>query len=132
MRAQMEGGPGGRDEKLRFTVYEVERTVCVHACTYVHIGEGASVATKTITIDMEAYNRLKAVRTLLSGFEISESKAAAACLVGAVAGLLQRACQPAGDMDVLITAMAMAYGHVLTTPNPKHFKPIRHLVAEEY
>jgi predicted nucleic acid-binding protein len=74
----------------------------------------------------------KAIRTLLSEFEILEFNDAAAHLFGAITGLLQRIGKPAGDMDVLIAATAMAYGHALITRNPRHFIHIPHLVVEEY
>ncbi len=74
----------------------------------------------------------KAVRTLLSGFEILEFSDTAARLFGFITGFLQHIGQPAGDMDVLIAATAMAYGHTLITRNPRHFRHIPLLVVEEY
>lgn len=74
----------------------------------------------------------KAVRTLLSEFEILEFNDAAARVFGVITGFLQQIGKPAGDMDVLIAATAMAYGHTLITRNPKHFRNIPHLQVEEY
>jgi predicted nucleic acid-binding protein len=74
----------------------------------------------------------KAVQALLSEFEILEFNDAAARVFGFITGLLQQAGKPAGDMDVLIAATAMVYGHALVTRNPRHFRHIPHLVVEEY
>jgi len=74
----------------------------------------------------------KAIRTLLSEFEILEFNDSAARLFGFITGFLQQIGKPAGDMDVLIAATAMAYGHTLITRNSKHFRHIPHLVLEEY
>jgi len=74
----------------------------------------------------------KAIHTLLSEFEILEFNDAAAKLFGFVTGFLQQIGKPAGDMDVLIAATAMAYGHTLVTRNSRHFRHIPHLIVEEY
>jgi tRNA(fMet)-specific endonuclease VapC len=74
----------------------------------------------------------KAVCTLLSEFEILEFNDAAARLFGFITGFLQQIGKPTGDMDVLIAATAMAYGHTLITRNSKHFRHIPHLIVEEY
>ena len=74
----------------------------------------------------------KAIRTLLSAFEILEFNDAAARLFGFITGFLQQMGQPAGDMDVLIAVTAMTYGHALITRNSRHFRHIPHLVVEEY
>jgi len=74
----------------------------------------------------------KAVQTLLSRFEILEFSDAAARLFGSITGFLQQMGKPAGDMDVLIAATAMVYGHTLITRNSKHFRHIPHLIVEEY
>ena len=74
----------------------------------------------------------KAIRTLLSEFEILEFNDAAARLFGFITGFLQQMGQPAGDMDVLIAVTAMTYGHALITRNSRHFRHIPHLVVEEY
>ena len=74
----------------------------------------------------------KAVRTLLSEFEILEFNDAAARLFGFITGFLQQIGKPAGDMDVLIAATALVSGHTLITRNARHFRYIPHLVVEEY
>jgi tRNA(fMet)-specific endonuclease VapC len=45
---------------------------------------------------------------------------------------LRRIGRPAGDMDVLIAATALAHGHCLVTRNPAHFAHIPHLKIETY
>ncbi len=74
----------------------------------------------------------QAVQTLLSRFEILEFSDAAARLFGLITAFLQQMGRPAGDMDVLIAATAMAYGHTLITRNARHFKYIPQLIVEEY
>jgi len=74
----------------------------------------------------------RAVQALLSEFEILEFNDAAARVFGSITGFLQRMGHPAGDMDVLIAATAMVYGHTLVTRNARHFRHIPHLVVEEY
>jgi tRNA(fMet)-specific endonuclease VapC len=49
---------------------------------------------------------------------------------GAAAAHLRRIGSPAGDMDVLIAATALAHGHFLVTRNPSHFADIPHLLVE--
>jgi predicted nucleic acid-binding protein len=72
------------------------------------------------------------VDALLDELEIFEFNDAAAKLFGFVTGFLQQIGKPAGDMDVLIAATAMVYGHALITRNPRHFRHIPLLVVEEY
>jgi tRNA(fMet)-specific endonuclease VapC len=74
----------------------------------------------------------EAIDALLGEFEILEFSDAAARLFGSITSHLQQIGRPAGDMDVLIAATALAHGHSLITRNPKHFKDIPHLVVEEY
>ena len=74
----------------------------------------------------------KAVQTLLRRFEILEFNDAVARLFGFITGFLQQMGKPAGDMDVLIAATAMTYGHTLITRNSRHFRHIPLLVVEEY
>jgi tRNA(fMet)-specific endonuclease VapC len=74
----------------------------------------------------------KAIAALLSEFEVLEFNDAAARVFGAVTGFLQQIGRPAGDMDVLIAATAMAHGHSLITRNPKHFRHIPTLIVEDY
>lgn len=74
----------------------------------------------------------KTVNALLDELEILEFNDAAAKLFGFITGFLQQIGRPAGDMDVLIAATAMAYGHTLITRNTQHFRHIPLLVVEEY
>ena len=73
----------------------------------------------------------KAVVALLQDVEILDFDDAAARLFGSITGLLQQRGTPAGDMDVLIAATALAHGHSLVTRNARHFRHIPDL-AEEY
>lgn len=74
----------------------------------------------------------RAIRTLLSEFEILEFSDAAARLFGSITALLQRIGKPSEDMDVLIAATAMVHGHPLITRNVRHFQHIPRLVVENY
>ena len=56
----------------------------------------------------------------------------AARLFAGIAAELRRKGRPAGDMDVLIAATAMAGGHSLVTRNTAHFADIPHLTVETY
>lgn len=57
---------------------------------------------------------------------------AAAKVYGQVTAHLLRTGLPAGDMDVLIAATAMAQGHCLITRNASHFANIPRLAVETY
>lgn len=74
----------------------------------------------------------KAIDNLLQDVEILDFNDAAARLFGSITGFLQQRGTPAGDMDVLIAATALAYGHPLVTRNTKHFRHIPDLTVEEY
>ena len=74
----------------------------------------------------------KAVEALLQDVEILDFDDTAARLFGSITGLLQQRGTPAGDMDVLIAATALAHGHSLVTRNAKHFRHIPDLAVEEY
>jgi len=74
----------------------------------------------------------KAIHALLRQFEILEFNDAASRLFGFITGFLQQIGKPAGDMDVLIAATAMAYGHPLITRNSRHFRHIPQFLVEEY
>ena len=56
----------------------------------------------------------------------------AARLFGQITAHLQAIGRPAGDMDVLVAATAMAAGHCLVTRNVSHFANIPALAAESY
>lgn len=74
----------------------------------------------------------KAIEALLQDVEILDFNDAAARLFGSITGFLQQRGTPAGDMDVLIAATALAYGHPLITRNTRHFRHIPDLPVEEY
>jgi len=74
----------------------------------------------------------KAVKTLLDELTILEFDNEAAWLFGHVTAYLKLIGRPAGDMDVLIAATAMATGHSLITRNASHFRDIPELKVEEY
>ena len=73
-----------------------------------------------------------AVQSLLGDLGILEFDDKAAWLFGQVTAYLQRVGQPAGDMDVLIAATAMAAGHGIVTRNIAHFANIPQLTVEQY
>lgn len=74
----------------------------------------------------------KAIDALLSEFEVLEFTDAAARVFGSITGFLHQIGKAAGNMDVLIAATAMVYGHSLITRNPKHFRHIPNLIVEDY
>jgi predicted nucleic acid-binding protein len=56
----------------------------------------------------------------------------AARLFAEMTAHLRRIGRPAGDMDVLMAATALAAGHCLVTQNPAHFADIPGVVVETY
>jgi len=74
----------------------------------------------------------RAVEGLLMGLEILEFDDKTARLFREITAHLQTLGKPAGDMDVLIAATALAEGHSLVTRNAIHFKNIPELRIEEY
>lgn len=74
----------------------------------------------------------KAVRAVLGGVEILEFSDAVARIFGRITAHQQIVGQPAGDMDVLIAATALAANHSLVTRNPSHFGNVPGLSAESY
>ncbi|MBN1675906.1 MAG: type II toxin-antitoxin system VapC family toxin [Kiritimatiellae bacterium] len=72
------------------------------------------------------------VQALLSGLGVLEFGEAEARLFGRITAALQEIGRPAGDMDVLIAAVAFANGHSLVTQNPSHFEDIPGLIVEGY
>jgi tRNA(fMet)-specific endonuclease VapC len=75
---------------------------------------------------------LDSVHRVLSGLEILPFDDRAAWLFARSTAHLRRIGRPAGDMDVLIAATALAYDHCLVTRNPAHFADIPHLRVETY
>lgn len=73
-----------------------------------------------------------AMRNLLADLSILEFNDKAAWVFGQITAHLQNVGQPAGDMDVLIAATALAAGHSLITRNISHFVNIPQLTVEEY
>ena len=74
----------------------------------------------------------KALQAILNNFGVLEFDDRVAPLFGWITACLQQIGRPAGDMDVLIAATAMANGHNLITRNKRHFMNIPHLQVEEY
>lgn len=74
----------------------------------------------------------KAVQTLIADFGILEFHDKAAWLFGRLTAHLLDIGQPAGDMDVLIAATAMAEGHSLISRDVRHFANIPELTVESY
>ena len=74
----------------------------------------------------------KAVQTLIADFGILEFDDKAAWLFGRLTAHLLDIGQPAGDMDVLIAATAMAAGHSIISRDVRHFANIPELAVESY
>jgi len=88
-----------------------------------YVGVAASVHPKT----EEA-----AVRGLVADLSILEFDDKAAWMFGQITAYLHKIGRPAGDMDVLIAATAMAAGHSLITRDISHFVNIPQLTVEQY
>ena len=76
------------------------------------------------------YQRVRGILDYINA--ILEFDDLAAQSFGQITAHLRRIGRPAGDMDVLIAATALANGHCLVTRNPAHFANIPHLVVESY
>ncbi len=72
------------------------------------------------------------VRKMLTGLSILDFDEKAMVLFGRITAFLQQMGRPAGDMDVLIAATAMAQGHLLVTRNAAHFRLVPNLEVETY
>ena len=72
------------------------------------------------------------VARVLDGLQVLNFDDRAAWLFAEFAARLRRLGRPIGDMDVLIAASAVAFGHKLITRNPAHFSDIPHLRVESY
>jgi len=77
-------------------------------------------------------NELQAVAAVLSTLIILDLNESAARQFGAIIAYQQRIGRPAGDMDALVAAIALAHGQSLITRNPKHFADVPGLVVEGY
>jgi tRNA(fMet)-specific endonuclease VapC len=75
---------------------------------------------------------LRSVDVLLQNMTVLEFGPEAARLFGRITALLQQQGKPAGDMDVLIAATALAAGEPLITANPTHFRNIPGLTVDTY
>jgi tRNA(fMet)-specific endonuclease VapC len=75
---------------------------------------------------------LRCVDALLQNMTVLEFTPEAARLFGRITALLQQQGKPAGDMDVLIAAAALAAGEPLVTANPAHFRNIPGLTIVTY
>jgi len=74
----------------------------------------------------------RALQAILDNFGVLEFDDKAAPLFGQITAYLQQIGRPAGDMDVLIAATAMANGYTLITRDKKHFANIPQLTIETY
>ena len=81
---------------------------------------------------MNAGQESERVSTIVKGLPVLEFDEPAARLFASHTAHLQRRGRPAGDMDVLIAATAMARGHALVTRNTRHFKDIPDLSLHAY
>ncbi len=80
----------------------------------------------------DAESEEKKVQRILGGLSILEFNDKAVKLFGQITATLHQTGRPAGDMDVLIAATAMAHGHLLVTRNAAHFRSIPSLLLEQY
>lgn len=74
----------------------------------------------------------RAVAAVLDGVRVLEFDDSAAVLFARITAHLQKLGRPAGDMDVLIAATALAANEMLVTRNAEHFTDIPGLRAETY
>ena len=74
----------------------------------------------------------RVIHDLLKFINVLDFDDTAARLFGQITAYLQVMGKPAGDMDVLIAATAIASNHILVTRNAKHFENIPQLTVEEY
>ena len=74
----------------------------------------------------------RAVAAVLGGLQVLEFDAAAARVFAEITGYLQRLRRPAGDMDVLIGAVALVNEEGLVTRDAKHFARMPGLKVESY
>jgi tRNA(fMet)-specific endonuclease VapC len=75
---------------------------------------------------------LESVHRTLSTLMLLEFNDSAAWWFAKNSAHLRRIGRPAGDLDVLIAATAMAHGHTLVTRNASHFANIPYLEVETY
>jgi predicted nucleic acid-binding protein len=72
------------------------------------------------------------VDAVLQNLAVLECGLDAARLFARITALVQQQGKPAGDMDVLIAATALAAGESLITANPAHFRNIPGLIVDTY
>lgn len=77
-------------------------------------------------------NELSKIDAVLKGMPVLELDDAAARLYGLLQAHVMRMGRPAGDMDALIAAVAMANGQPLVTRNVAHFANFPGLVVHGY
>ena len=77
-------------------------------------------------------NELQRVENVLEKIIILEFDQRAAQRFGYITARLQKRGRPAGDMDVLIAAVAIANGQSLVTRNTRHFAEMPGLRVETY
>jgi predicted nucleic acid-binding protein len=69
---------------------------------------------------------------VLRGPAVLELDEDAARRFGAITARPYRLGRPAGDLDVLVAAVALAHGQSLVTRNPKHFADLPGLTVHAY
>jgi tRNA(fMet)-specific endonuclease VapC len=120
----VEGGAGGAQARLSELVERGEPLFTTRFnVAELHVGVHRS--------DNPAKER-KRVDAVLDVFGVLEFDDAAAQLFGQITAHLQASGRPAGDMDVLIAATAMASGQCLVTANPAHFGDIPQFDVEAH
>lgn len=73
-----------------------------------------------------------AIASLLDDVGVLDFDANAALLFGRLTAHLQQIGRPAGDMDVMIAAVALASSQILITDNRSHFAHLAPLEVETY
>ncbi|MBI4862263.1 MAG: PIN domain-containing protein [Candidatus Riflebacteria bacterium] len=106
------------------------------------IARGESPATTRLNVaelfvgvfrSLDPSRERRAVEGVLAGLVILEFTGEAAIVFGRMTAHLQKLGRPAGDMDVLIAATAVASGHpLLLTRNPSHFESLPGLTVEAH
>ena len=80
----------------------------------------------------DAVGEEETLETILRELIVLEVDAVAARLFGRITAVLQEIGRPSGDFDVLIAAVALAWGQSLVTENVSHFAKIPELEVETY
>jgi len=117
------------------------RRLDVAAALQRHVLNGLSLATTRLNVaelwvgierSRDRNHELSLVEAALTGVTILEFTESAARLFGKFTAHLLEMGRPAGDLDVLIAAVAMVNGCALLTGNTRHYSEIPGLVVETY